>query len=123
MKGNGGSLVAFSCSGMGEYLYVEFDKNTLENIDESIIEEIYYIVKNHCEQEGVSEVTVVFMWGEMPIEGLAIDNESYVDESGDDNFSGNEEEIAGNEKTNKMLGFTSMMTILGLLSSLIFKRS
>ena len=73
MKGNGGSVVAFGCSGMGGYLFVEFEKNTPESVNESLIDEIYQRIKDHCEQEGISEVPVVFMWGEVPIEGEGVE--------------------------------------------------
>ena len=44
------------------YIFVAFDPNTLENVNDSIIDEIYLIIEDHCEQEGVSEVPVVFEW-------------------------------------------------------------
>ncbi|HIH74393.1 MAG TPA: hypothetical protein HA306_03850 [Methanosarcina sp.] len=101
MQANGGPVVGYGPSGMGGYLYVEFDKNTPEKINVSLIDEIYQVIDEHCEQEGISDVPVVFMWGEVPIE---------------------DEEAVGNEATNKSPGFTSIMVILGVLSSLIVKR-
>ena len=73
MIGNGSSVVAFGCSIMGGYLYVEFDETTPEYVNESLIDEMYQTIKDHCEQEGISEVPVVFMWGEMPIEAESVE--------------------------------------------------
>lgn len=105
MRSNGGSVVTFGCSGMGGYLYVEFDKNTPENINESIIDEIYQIIEDHCEKEGINEVPVVFIWGEVAIEDR-----------------GGEKGADGETTTRQTPGFTSIMVILGLLSLLVFKR-
>ncbi len=52
---------------------MEFEKNTPESVNESLIDEIYQRIKDHCEQEGISEVPVVFMWGEVPIEGEGVE--------------------------------------------------
>jgi hypothetical protein len=46
-----------------------------------------------------------------------------VNENDDSSLPDNEEDIAGNENTNKMPGFTSIMVILGLLLLLIIKCS
>lgn len=107
------------------YIFVGFDPESQENVNDSIIDEIYLIIDEHCEQEGVNEVPVVFEWMGVPVdeELLPADEIPNVSESGDISASGNKEEIAGNEMTNKMPGFTSIMVILGLLPLLIIKRS
>lgn len=127
MKGNGGSVVAFG-SGIGGYLYVEFDKNTPESVNEPLIDEIYQRIKDHCEQEGISEVPVVFMWGEMPIEAESVEiveeaenlpvseGQNAVDfntSKNNDSDSDNDNSSGGNEsnKNNSIPGF-------GLLGSL-----
>lgn len=122
MKSSGGSLTGYGYNYRG-YIFVAFDPKSLENVNDSIIDEIYLIIENHCEQEGVSEVPVVFEWREEVIDDLAPVVKLDVNETGDTNFSGNEEKIAGNKKTNQTPGFTSIMVILGLLSLLVFKRS
>lgn len=91
-----------------------------------MIDEIYLIIENHCEQEGVSEPPVVFEWGEMPIECeelLPVNDVPDVNEANDVSLLGNEEGIASNKTTNQMPGFTSIMVVLGLLSLFIVKRS
>ena len=88
-----------------------------------MIDDIYLIIEDHCKQEGVSEVPVVFEWIGVPIEDIAEVDGSDVNESNDANLSNNEKKIVGNETTNQMPGFTSIMGILGLLSLLIIKHS
>ncbi|WP_292391496.1 hypothetical protein [Methanosarcina sp. UBA5] len=127
---NGGPVVSYGYNYRG-YIFVDFDKKSHENVNESIIDEIYLIIDEHCKQEGVSEAPVVFEWGEVPTiaEGLLPADEisdmniSDMNKSDGVNLSGNDKEIAGNKTTNQMPGFTSIMVILGLLSLLIFKRS
>lgn len=75
MTENGGPVVLFGCRGLagenyseGGYLVVEFDKQTPEKVNESLIDEMYQLIEDHCAQEGISEVPVIFMWGEMLIE-------------------------------------------------------
>ncbi|AKB52677.1 hypothetical protein MSBRW_3424 [Methanosarcina barkeri str. Wiesmoor] len=122
MKSSDGSLTGYGYNYRG-YIFVAFDPKSLENVNDSIIDEIYLIIDNHCKQEGVSEVPVVFEWRGEAIVNLAPAVELDVNESGDTNFSDNKETIAGNEKTNQTPGFTSITAILLLLSLLVFKRS
>jgi hypothetical protein len=122
MLENGGPLTGYGYNYRG-YIFVGFDPESLESVNDSIIDEIYLIIEKHCEQEGVSEVPVVFEWMGVPVEDIAVVDGPYVNESDDPSLSGNEEEIAGNETTKKMPGFTSIMVILGLFSILVFKRS
>ncbi|TAH59097.1 MAG: hypothetical protein EWM52_11150, partial [Methanosarcina mazei] len=78
-----------------------------------------------CKQEGISEVPVVFEWMGVPKldeELLPEDEIPNVNESDDTLLPGSEEGIAGNETTNQIPGFTSVMFIFGLLSLLIIKR-
>lgn len=129
MPENGGPVVGYGYDYRG-YIFVEFDKKSPENVNESIIDEIYQIIDNNCKQEGVSEVPVIFEWGEVPTlneELLPAEEIPYVNESDGVNFSSNEKKIAGNKTTdnkttNQMPGFTSPMAVLGLLSLLVFKR-
>ena len=126
MLENGGPLTGYGYDYRG-YIFVGFDPESPESVNDSIIDEIYLIIEKRCEQEGVNEVPVVFEWMGVPAaldeELLPADEIPNVSESDDSSLPGNEEEIAGNETTNKMPGFTSIMVILGLLSLLIIKRS
>ncbi|WP_440946134.1 hypothetical protein ACSAZL_18990 [Methanosarcina sp. T3] len=117
MLGNGGPLVAYGYDYRG-YIFVEFDKNSLKSVNDSMIDEIYLIIEDHCEQEGVSEAPVVFEWGEVPIEDeelLPEDEIPGVNESDGTSLSANEEKINGTEATNQTPGFTSIMLVLSLL--------
>ncbi|KAF5044291.1 MAG: hypothetical protein AB7D09_11290 [Methanosarcina sp.] len=121
MKSSGGSLTGYGYNYRG-YIFVGLDPESPESVNDSIIDEIYLIIEEHCKQEGISEVPVVFEWMGVPVEDIAVVDGPYVDEADNTNFSGNEEEIAGNETTNQIPGFTSVMFIFGLLSLLIIKR-
>jgi len=121
MKSSGGPLTGYGYNYRG-YISVGLDPESPESVNDSIIDEIYLIIEEHCKQEGISEVPVVFEWMGVPVEDIAVVDGPYVDEADNTNFSGNEEEIAGNETTNQIPGFTSVMFIFGLLSLLIIKR-
>jgi len=121
----GGPVNSFGTNING-YLLVGFQGYSSEKVNESLIDEIYQVIDVRCEQEGVSDVPVVFEFiGYITVteELLPEDEIPNVNESDDANLSGNEEETAVNETTNQMPGFTSIMVILGLLLLLIFKRS
>jgi|GEM_PF-577889 len=118
----GGPVNSFGTNING-YLLVGFQGYSSEKVNESLIDEIYQIIDKSCEQEGISDVPVVFEFIGYITEDLAEVDGPYMDESDDTNLSGNEEGIAGNETANQMPGFTSVMVILGLLSLLIVKHS
>lgn len=118
---NSGGPVSSFGTNINGYLSVGFEGYTSEKVNESLINEIYQVIDEHCKQEGINDVPVVFEFEgyiteDLPV--LPVDDESYADI----NLPDNKEKIAGNEKTNQMPGFTSIMAILGLLSLLIFKR-
>lgn len=119
----GGPVVLFGYSGEG-YIEVGLDSDYPEKVNESVIDEIYQVIDEQCEKEGISDVPVVFVWEHIveTQELLPEDNDPDLNESNDINFSGNEEEVSSNETANKMPGFTSITFILGLLSVLIIKR-
>jgi hypothetical protein len=54
------SMLHLSCA--GHFLIIELDPGYEDKIDESAIEEIYQKIDRLCEQEGVGEMPVVFMW-------------------------------------------------------------
>jgi len=122
MLENGGPVTGYGHNYRG-YIFVGFDPESLESVNDSIIDEIYLIIEKHCEQEGVSEVPVVFEWMGVPVEDIAVVDGPYVNESDDSSLPGNEEETAGNETINQTPGFTSIMVFLGILLVLIIKRS
>ncbi len=118
MLENGGPVVGYGYDYRG-YIFVEFDKKSPENVSESIIDEIYLIIDDHCKQEGVSEAPVVFEWGEVPTldeELLPADEMPDLNESNGVNLSGNEEETTVNKTANQIPGFTSTLAVLGILS-------
>jgi hypothetical protein len=113
MISSGGPLTGYGYD--RGYIFVAFDPKSLEDVNNSIIDEIYLIIEDHCEQEGVNEIPVVFEWKEAPINNLAPADGPDANESNNANLS-DKGKIVGNEKTNKTPGFTSIMLILGLLS-------
>jgi hypothetical protein len=54
------SMLHLSCA--GHFLIVELDPGYEDKIDESAIDKIYQKIDRLCEQEGVGEMPVVFMW-------------------------------------------------------------
>lgn len=121
----GGHVSSFGTDING-YLAVGFEGYSSEKVNESLIDEIYQVIDEQCEQEGISDVPVVFEFEGYVVEEVELlpeDEIPNVSESDDSSLSGNEEETAGNETINQTPGFTSIMTILGLLSLLTIKRS
>ncbi|HIH95262.1 TPA: hypothetical protein HA338_14970 [Methanosarcina acetivorans] len=117
----GGPVNSFGTNING-YLKVGFQGYSSEKVNESLIDEIYQVIDEQCEQEGISDVPVVFEFIGHIKEAEAEVDEPDVSEVDGANLSDNEEEIAGNETANQTPGFTSIMVILGLLSVLIIKR-
>ncbi len=146
MLENGGPLTGYGYNYRG-YIFVAFDPESPESVNDTIIDEIYLIIEDHCEQKGVSEVPVVFEWIGVPIDDLAPADESdadeemvtitdkdgnyidvdkeniYIDKNGNFAIKDNETTQKTNEKANQAPGFTSIMVILGFLLLLIIKRS
>ncbi|AKB35023.1 hypothetical protein MSSAC_0433 [Methanosarcina siciliae C2J] len=146
MKSNGGPLNGFGYFYDG-YINVFIDEKSLESVNDSVIDEIYSIISDHCEQEGISEVPVVFMKStitldvgepsESPNEGdeIILDEEEPVEspdkgeeivsdereqaESPDEDEKGTDRETT----THQTPGFTSIMVILGLLLVLFVRYS
>lgn len=116
----GGPVNSFGADING-YLIVGFEPLTPEKVNESVIDEIYQVIDKHFEQEGISDVPVVFAFINIT-DDLAPADGPDADKSNDANLSDNKEKIVGNETTNQMPGFSSIMVILGLLSLLIIKR-
>ena len=107
------------------YLLVQFEGYSSEKVNESLIDEIYQVIDEQCEQEGINDVPVVFMFGGYEREDLAVepaDDGPDADKADDANLSDDEEEIEDNETTNQTPGFTSIMVILGLLILVKIKR-
>ena len=118
----GGPVNSFGVDING-YLIVGFEPSTPEKVNESVIDEIYKVIDEHFEKEGISDVPVVFVFVRIT-DDLAPADGPDANESNDTNLSdNNKEKIVGNKTTNQMPGFTSIMVILGLLSLLIIKRS
>lgn len=117
----GGPVISFGTNING-YLRVGFEASTPEKVNESVINEIYQVIDEHFEQEGISNVPVVFVFSHLTLDTAPADGPD-ANESNDANLSDNEKKIVGNKTTNQMPGFTSIMVILGFLSLLIIKRS
>ncbi|MDI9395935.1 MAG: hypothetical protein QM426_11235 [Euryarchaeota archaeon] len=118
---SGGPINSFGADING-YLIVSFDPSTPEKVNESVIDEIYQVINEHFEQEGISDVPVVFAFVQIT-DDLAPADEPDANESNNTNLSDNEKKTVRNETTNQTPSFTSLMVILGLLSLLIIKRS
>lgn len=145
MKSSGGILTGYGYNYRG-YIFVAFDPKSIESVNDSMIDEIYLIIEDHCEQEGISEVPVVFEWIEEPTEDIApadepsgdeemitvmnkdgnyVDvnkDEVYIDKDGNYALKDNETTQKTNKAINQTPGFTSIISILGLLLLLINKR-
>jgi len=114
---SGGPVNSFGTNING-YLKVGLEGYSSEKVNESIIDEIYQVIDEQCEQEGISDVPVVFEFvGYITVEDdiLPEDEIPNVSESDDSSLSGNKEKITGNGTTNQTPGFTSIMLILCLL--------
>jgi hypothetical protein len=75
------------------YITVEFNSETPELINESVINDIYQMIDEKAEEEGINDVPVVFRWSEKDI-----------------------------EVTEDTPGFTSMMLVLGLALAIGIRR-
>lgn len=67
MKESGGPIVAYGIN-YGGYLFIEFDKNSKDEIDELTMNKIYNTINTKSGKAGISEVPVVFRYGQEVIE-------------------------------------------------------
>lgn len=125
----GGPVNSFGADIHG-YLIVGFEESAQEKVNESVIDEIYQVIDEHFEQKGISNVPVVFTFICIT-DDLAPADESNVEISKnetiltkDGNLTVNDKETTQktNETINQTPGFTSIISILGLLLLLINKR-
>lgn len=63
-----GPLVSYGFNRYKGYIEVGVDKDTSEKVNDHFIDEIYQIIADHYEKEGIHDVPVVFMWSEPFIE-------------------------------------------------------
>ena len=63
-----GPLVSYGFNRYKGYIEVGVNKATPEKVNDSLINEIYQIIEEHYDNEGVSDVPVVFMWSGPVIE-------------------------------------------------------
>jgi hypothetical protein len=117
----GGPVNSFGTNING-YLIVSFEESTPAKVNESVVDEVYQVVDEHFEQEGISDVPVVFTFVRIT-DDLAPADGPNANVSDNANLSGNKGEIASNETINKTPGFTSITVILGFLLLLIIKHS
>jgi hypothetical protein len=117
---SGGPVLSFGTNIYG-YLSVELDSASLEKVNDSVIDEIYQTIDEAAEEEGVSDIPVVFMWGERAQAEVHededyIDNNEYI-ESIDNKNSHDENDIAQTTS-----GFTSAMLVLCILILTQFRK-
>ena len=105
------------------YLIIRLDAGIPEEVNESLIDEIYQRLEAQCQKEGISEVPVVFFW--QPVDPNVI----YVDENGqeipevDENTSDILIKESEENKTEQQApGFTSVMLFLSLLLLTVKKK-
>jgi hypothetical protein len=132
----GGPIESFG-GHMNGYLKVGFESTTPEKVNESTIDDIYELIKKHCEESGINNVPVVFMWEhevvDVGVESPAPDsdmitimdengnyitvNESdvYIDEDGNYVLKTNEMgEDESESNAQKVSGFNSIMLLIVL---------
>lgn len=98
------------------YLTILLDAGSPEEVNESLIDEIYQQLNAQCQKEGISEVPVVFFWQPVNPNVIYVDENGYeipeVDENASDILI---EENEDNKTTQQTSGFTPMMLFLSLL--------
>lgn len=105
----------------GAYIEVGINKNILEKVNGSVIEEIYQIIDEHYEENGINEIPVVFAWSEPFILSAAIlDETPKWMENTIINLSIEERVDVTNR--NETPGFTSSMLVLCLLILIRFRK-
>ncbi|WP_370574148.1 hypothetical protein [Methanomethylovorans sp.] len=100
------------------YVYVELERQKPEKVNGSVINEIYALIEEQCEQEGIIDVPVVFVFADMPI--VEDPQVEPVDEVATSGMS--DEENEGNKTAKQTPGFTSIMLTLSLLFAVKIKR-
>ena len=100
------------------YVYVELDRQKPEKANGSVINEIYALIDEQCEQESIIDVPVVFVFADMPI--VEDPQVEPVDEVATSGMS--DEENEGNKTAKQTPGFTSIMLTLSLLFAVKIKR-
>jgi len=58
------SLESYVFNSYACYIQVDVNRTTSEKINDPLIDEVYQIIADHYEKEGISDVPVVFMWYE-----------------------------------------------------------
>ena len=110
-----GGLVIF-CGFVENSAYIEvgINRNTLGKVNNSVTEEIYQIIDEHYEENGVNDIPVVFTWSEPFVLSVAtLDETPKWMEDNITNLS--TEERVDATKRNETPGFTSIMLVLCLL--------
>lgn len=79
---SGGTVESFG-SYIDGYLRVGLYSDTPEKVNESVINEIYKVIREQGEKEGINDVPVVFMWsqGEVTLDEAIVENAPVPDES------------------------------------------
>lgn len=137
----GGPMESFGFAADG-YIEIGIDTDSSENVNESTINEIYNVVKEHYEKEGIKDVPVVFVWQHV-VETLELStssseaagvsalnddgsvttyaaDEAYIDEDGNVVIVDNETTSESSNQSTS--GFTSLMLLMVLFLLLITKK-
>lgn len=117
----GGPVISFGFNING-YLKVGLESDTPEKVNESIIDEIYHVINEQCEKEGIDEVPVVFEWEHIVVDE-ELDDEPVspnLDENTEMIDNGSEE--SGIESKKETPAFTSLMVFVCLFFLVIIKR-
>ncbi|WP_321430223.1 hypothetical protein [uncultured Methanolobus sp.] len=107
-RSSGGPLLSFG-NYIDGYLEVGLNSATPEKVNESVIDEIYQTIDEAAEEEGVSNVPVVFVWT------VGYDNTIAVESPFVEEDLKNESTQDNEDSTRTTSGFTSIMLILCLL--------
>ncbi|MBP1909739.1 hypothetical protein [Methanolobus bombayensis] len=129
------------------YIEVGVNIDSPEQVNDSILSEIYQIIEDHFEEEGISNIPVVFVWTEMPHTDEAIDTEepdayegninvldddgnvitytrdqAYFDEEGNLVIIDNNNSQNGDVSSQSSPGFTSVMLVMCILILARFRK-
>nr|WP_321496346.1 hypothetical protein [uncultured Methanolobus sp.] len=93
-----GPVISYGFKKYSGYIEVGVNIDSPEQVNDSILSEIYHIIENHYEEEGITDIPVMFVWTEMPQNDEAVvtdltpdpyvkmldENGNYIDVSIDD---------------------------------------
>nr|WP_321497306.1 hypothetical protein [uncultured Methanolobus sp.] len=142
-----GPVISYGFKKYSGYIEVGVNIDSPEQVNDSILSEIYQIIEGHFEEEGISNIPVVFVWTEMPHtdEALEIEepdayegninvvdddgnvitytrDEAYFDEDGNLVIIDNNNSQNGDVSSQSSPGFTSIMFVMCILILARFRK-